>query len=124
MTLRRALYAALLTLAVALVTVVIGGALYLLPICQVQGLEGLTTAQRFAAENDARRTIARVIGGIFVVFGLFLTYRRITATERSADAALRNAETAHRNLEENTKNAQESLQISREGQITQRWVLG
>lgn len=49
------------------------------------------------AENDARTTLAQIIGGILVLIGLFFTA-------------------------ENLRNSQETLRVSQEGQITERFT--
>ncbi len=37
--------------------------------------------------NEYRRTIYQMVAGVILLFGLYLTYRRITATERSVEVA-------------------------------------
>jgi uncharacterized protein YjbI with pentapeptide repeats len=44
--------------------------------------KGVTKADRFAAENEARRTLAEIIGGGTLLVGLWFAWRRITTTER------------------------------------------
>jgi len=47
--------------------------------------------------NETRKTYAQIVGGLVLLFGLYLTYRRITATERN-------------------------VQVAQEGQITERFT--
>jgi hypothetical protein len=57
----------------------------------------IDTKSIFDMKNEARRTIAYIIGGLLAVTGIILTFRRIRALERQ-------------------------VQIAQEGQITERWT--
>jgi len=46
-------------------------ALWLLPRWQAARSRGLTTGNRFDRENEARKTLAQIIGGVFVLAGLY-----------------------------------------------------
>ena len=46
-------------------------ALWLLPKWQVARSQGLTSGNRFDRENEARKTLAQIIGGVFVLAGLY-----------------------------------------------------
>jgi len=55
------------------------------------------SAKLIEAQNDHRKTIFQMIGGAFLLYGLYLTNRRIKATE-------------------------ENVRITEEGQITERFT--
>ena len=65
-------------------------ALWRLPLWQVAHSRGLTYRNRFNRENEARKTVAQILGGFFVLMGLYSSL--------------------------------ESLNLSREGQITDRFT--
>ena len=46
-------------------------ALWLLPRWQAARSQGLTAGNRFDRENEARKTLAQIIGGVFVLAGLY-----------------------------------------------------
>jgi hypothetical protein len=48
-------------------------ALWLLPKRQVARLQGLSVENRFDRENEARKTMAQIIGGVFVLAGLYFS---------------------------------------------------
>jgi uncharacterized protein YjbI with pentapeptide repeats len=83
-------------------------ALWRVPKWQVADFKNLTREQRFDRENEARKTLAQIIGGIAVLLGAYYTWRNIKNAERSQL--------------ENQKTAQETLRISLEGQITDRFT--
>jgi hypothetical protein len=64
---------------------------------QVGHYSGLTSSQWFDHVNEARKTLATILGGLVVLAGGFATWR-------------------------NLKLAQESLRVSQEGQITDRFT--
>ncbi len=125
-----AIKAALVALLALGVTIAAAVGFVLIPRYQVQKLQQLTVVEqvpqltaveRFNAENDARRTLAEIVGGLGLLLGLYLVARRIAATEFSAAAALKSVETTQKTLEVSRTGAQETLRISREGQITERF---
>jgi hypothetical protein len=67
------------------------------PQWQVAHVTGLDPKERFDRENEARKTLATILGGIVLLTGGFFTWRNI-------------------------KLAQESLRVSQEGQITDRFT--
>ena len=78
-------------------------ALYFIPPLQVA--DNITDAmQRFSAENEARKTLAQLIGGLVILVGVALGFRRVKAAE------------------ENAKAAQENVRVTQEGQITERFT--
>jgi hypothetical protein len=70
--------------------------LWKVPQWQVGHLEGLTSREWFDRVNEARKTLATVLGGLVLLAGGFATWR-------------------------NLKLAQESLRVSQDGQITDRF---
>ncbi len=54
--------------------------------------------------NETRRTWAQILGGVVLLFGVYLTYRRVSATERRAEAA------------------QKTVEVAERGQITERFT--
>ena len=98
----------LLILAVA---VFLGAALWKLPQYQVGRSTGLTPENQFNRENEARKTLAQILGGLALLFGLYLTWRRITAAEKTAEATLKSAETALQNV-----------RVAQDSQITERFT--
>jgi len=75
-------------------------ALIKVPQWQVAGLSG-TDLERFDAENEARKTIAQIIGGVGLVAGLYFTSLQVRETQRAT-----------------TNNEVQT----REGQITDRYI--
>jgi hypothetical protein len=82
--------------------------LWLVPKWQVTSLRSLKPAELFEQENEARRTLAQIIGGIVILAGLYFTSWNIKIAQTSADEA-RNAAT-------------ESRELTRQGQITDRFT--
>jgi uncharacterized protein YjbI with pentapeptide repeats len=78
------------------------------PKWQIAYIRNLTPEQRLDRENEARKTLAQIIGGLFVLVGAGLTLRSLKLAERSQ--------------RENQQNAEETLLISLEGQITDRFT--
>jgi hypothetical protein len=73
------------------------------PVCP-PGKEGLPPKICFDIENEARKTLAYILGGILAIIGITLAHRRIRALERQV------------------KIGQEQLQGAQEGQITERFT--
>ena len=71
--------------------------LWKVPKWQVAHVNGLDSMQRFDRENEARKTLATILGGVVVLLGGLATWR-------------------------NLRLAQESLRTSQEGQITDRFT--
>jgi len=59
------------TRALLLIGVGVVLALWLLPKWQVARSQGLSAENRFDRENEARKTLAQIIGGVFVLAGLY-----------------------------------------------------
>ena len=81
----------LLVLGGLVVAVLVGWALWCVPQWQVEQVRGRRCdpdAVRFAnLEDNYRRTLSQIVGGLAVLYGLYLTYRRIVATEKNVEVA-------------------------------------
>jgi hypothetical protein len=73
------------------------------PVCP-PGKEGLPPKICFDIENEARKTLAYIMGGILAIIGIYMAHRRIRA------------------LEQQVRIGQEQLQVAQEGQITERFT--
>ena len=58
----------------------------------------------FDMENEARRTLAYIMGGTLAIIGIYMAHRRIRALERQVQIG------------------QEQLKVAQEGQITERFT--
>jgi len=89
-------------------------AIWLVPQWQVGGIPEAVldrhTARYFEIENEARRTIAQVLLGVFSAFAIFLAWRRA----RAADGTLKIAQEGH--VTDRLTKAIEQLSCSQEGQ--------
>lgn len=74
-------------LAAAGVAVVVLVLLYW-PKKQVAHLKSIEPEKFFEAENEARRTLVQLVGGVFVLIGLFFTWMNLHQTQASTDASL------------------------------------
>lgn len=87
-----------------LIVLVVAGAILALvyvpkmqvPVC-APGQEGLPPKICFDIENEARKTLAYIMGGVLAIIGITLAFRRIRALERQ-------------------------VQVAQEGQITERFT--
>jgi hypothetical protein len=82
--------------------------LWLVPKWQVRRLKPLQPKELFEQENEARKTLSQIIGGVVVLVGLYYTSENINIAQRTAKDA-QNAST-------------ESRELTREGQITDRFT--
>lgn len=48
---------------------------------------GLDTEKRLKAENDLRTTLVQALGGTVLLMGVYFTWRRLSAAERSNEIA-------------------------------------
>lgn len=86
-----------------------GFALWLIPRLQVNHLEGLATAdsetaKKFELRNEARKTLAQILGGLAFLTTVFFTYQSVTVSQKAQDTA------------------QVAQNTAREGQITERFT--
>ena len=82
--------------------------LWLIPKWQVAHLTSLQPSDLFEQENEARKTLAQIVGGILVLAGLYYTNENIKISQRSAEDAQRSAT--------------ESRELTRQGQLTDRFT--
>ena len=88
-------------------------ALWCIPPWQVEQVRvRLDTPEKYeyrlaTLEDEYRRTLVQSIGGFFLLVGLYLTWRRIVATEENVSVA-----------QENVSVAQENVRVAQEGNIT------
>ena len=85
--------------------------LWKVPQWQVARYSGLTSSQWFDHVNEARKTLATILGGVVVLAGGFATWRNLKLTQESLWVSQRGQMLA-----------QESLRVSQEGQITDRFT--
>ena len=78
--------------------------LWKVPQWQVGGVRRLDAKERFDRVNEARKTLATILGGIVLLAGFFGTWQNIRVAEESASTS------------------QRALIISQEGQITDRFT--
>ena len=94
----------------------VGWALWCIPPWQVEQvrvrLDEPADEYRLATlEDEYRRTLVQSIGGFFLLVGLYLTWRRIVATEKNVSVA-----------QENVSVALTNVSVAEEGQITERFT--
>ena len=99
-------------------------ALWCIPPWQVEQVRvRLDTPEKYeyrlaTLEDEYRRTLVQSIGGFFLLVGLYLTWRRIVATEKTVSVAQENLSVA----QENVRVAQETVRVAEEGQVTERFT--
>lgn len=69
--------------------------LWVVPQRQVTAIRGLEKKELFTLENEARRTLAQILAGVFVLFGLYFTARN---SEIARDSVERTAQIGRENL--------------------------
>jgi uncharacterized protein YjbI with pentapeptide repeats len=90
--------------ALLIVALVVVLSLWLLPKWQAARSQGLTVENRFDRENEARKTLAQIIGGVFVLAGLYSSLQTFNVQLHTFD------------LQSHT------FDLQREGQITDRFT--
>jgi hypothetical protein len=90
------------------IAITIIAVLWLGPKLQIAHLKKLKPEERFQQENEARKTLAQIIGGVIVLGGLYYTGENIKIAQKSAD-----------NTQEATA---ETIELTRQGQITERFT--
>jgi hypothetical protein len=86
-------------------------ALWKIPQLQVADLTGLEEKERFDHINEARKTLAQILGGALLLLGFLGTWQNIRVAQESLVISQKSALTS-----------QESLELSRQGQITDRFT--
>ncbi|MEN3331593.1 MAG: hypothetical protein V7641_958 [Blastocatellia bacterium] len=66
-----------------------------------QSLDNPSPDERFSLENEARKTLAQIIGGVFVLLGLFFTAENLRVTQ---------------------ENAERTQKLTEKGQVTERFT--
>jgi hypothetical protein len=85
--------------------------LWIVPKRQTDHLVGVTDKERFDSENDARTTLAQIIGGVFVLLGLFATWYTVKISQRTLGIS-----------QDNLKVAQDTMRVAQESQFTDRFT--
>jgi hypothetical protein len=75
-------------------------ALWWLPKLQVARSQGLTSDNRFDRENEARKTLAQIVGGVFLLAGLYSSVKTFDLQRQSED------------IQRQTENLQEQGQLT------------
>jgi hypothetical protein len=84
-------------------------------VASLQAVKGVELKDVLKAENDARATLAQILGGFTVLVGLYFAWANLKATQDAQqDTQKAQAETL--------KNQAETLRITNEGQITDRFT--
>ncbi len=78
-------------------------ALWKIPQLQVGRIRSLNSKERFDRVNEARKTLAQIVGGLVLLAGFFGTWQSMRVAQ------------------ENMRVAEEALSISQEGQLTDRF---
>jgi Pentapeptide repeats (8 copies) len=85
--------------------------LWLVPRQQTNRLRGVTAKERFELENAARTTLAQIIGGVFVLLGVFATWYTVWISQGTLGIS-----------ENNLKVAQETMKVTQQAQFTERFT--
>src|SRR3954453_6541262 len=92
--------------------------LWLLPRWQVSSFKTLTPEARFDKENESRKTLAQIVGGLFVIASLFSTARTLEVSQEQAATAAENVKVSQKQA----ATAAEQVRIAQEGQFTDRFT--
>ncbi len=77
------------------------------PKWQVRSIAHLEAKERFDRENEARKTLSQIVGGLVLLIGFYFTWQNLELTRESQTDA--------------QKAAQKNLQLAFQGQITDRF---
>jgi hypothetical protein len=75
---------------------------------RIQLLEALESKERAELENEVRKTLAEILGGVVILTGIYFSWETLKETRREVKV--------------NQENTQETLRIAREGHITERFT--
>jgi len=100
---------------IVVVVVLIIGLLWRFPKWQVASVECLEAKERFDRENEARKTLSQILGGVVLLIGFYFTWQSFQVSRQ----ALTDNQRA---TQENQKATQDNLHIASEGQITDRFT--
>ncbi len=73
-------------------------------------------------ENSYRATLAQILGGFAIGFGLYYTWRRITIAEKELKVTQRTLGVAQKNLKATQRIAEDNRKVAQESQITERFT--
>jgi len=82
--------------------------LWQFPKWQVRSVVGLDSKDHFDRENEARKTLSQILGGLVLLIGFYFTWQNLVVTREGQVEA--------------EKATQENLRIASEGQITDRFT--
>jgi uncharacterized protein YjbI with pentapeptide repeats len=82
--------------------------LWLFPRWQLRSVTGLEPKDRFDRENEARKTLSQILGGLILLVGFYFTWQNLVVTRQGQSDA--------------EKSSQENVRIASEGQITDRFT--
>jgi len=88
-----------------------GVVLWKVPQWQVGGVRGLDSKERFDRVNEARKTLATVLGGAALLAGFYGTWLNLKVAQDTAKVA-----------QESSDTSQKALLVAQEGQITDRFT--
>jgi hypothetical protein len=89
--------------------------LWKFPKWQVSSIAGIDSKDRFDRENEARKTLSQILGGIILLAGFYFTWQNLKAAQETLDITKRSQAATD-------KATQENLRIASEGQITDRFT--
>jgi len=93
-------------------------ALWKLPEWQLEQVHGLEPKERFDRVNEARKTLATILGGVVLLAGFFGTWENLKVAQEAASTSQK----ALLVSQENQITSQKALLVSQEGQITDRFT--
>lgn len=64
--------------------------LCLFPKWQVRSIVALDSKARFDRENEARKTLSQILGGLILLVGFYFTWQNLKTTPESLDATKHN----------------------------------
>jgi hypothetical protein len=57
--------------------------LWKFPKCQVRSIAPMNAKERFDRENEARKTLSQILGGLILLIGFYFTWQNLVATQES-----------------------------------------
>ena len=99
------------TVGIVVAILVAAALVWLLPKFQTRNLSRSDEDQRFLAENEARKTVAQIIGGIAILTGLYSTNATLQVSTEQTKVAMKQADLA-----------QKQFNLAQAGQVTDRFT--
>jgi hypothetical protein len=90
---------------------------WFVPRLQVKDLAANAANEKFLAENEARKTIAQIIGGLAILIGLYSTNATLKVANQQASLTQGQLDVA----QDQFKLAQEQFGLAQSGQVTDRF---